>query len=62
MTYRDVLDRLARDGWVLARTKGSHQVWTRPGRGGRVVVAPHALSADVPKGTLQSIKKQAGWK
>ncbi|MBI1755987.1 MAG: type II toxin-antitoxin system HicA family toxin [Fimbriimonas ginsengisoli] len=61
MTYREVIQRLRRKGWTLDRQHGSHEVYTHPARKGIVVVAGHQ-GADVPKGTLNSIKKQAGWK
>jgi len=58
MQSGDVIKRLQKDGWTLARTKGSHQQWVKDGK--RVTV-PHPKK-DLPKGTLNSIFKQAGWK
>jgi predicted RNA binding protein YcfA (HicA-like mRNA interferase family) len=61
MKVRDVLDRLQREGWVLRRQKGSHRQFFHadyPER--RVTVAGHP-HLDLPKGTLHSIFKQAGW-
>jgi len=61
VTYRDVMERLKKDGWAMIRQEGSHQVWSKEGKG-RIVIAPHSMSAHVPKGTLSTIRKQAGWK
>ncbi len=59
---REVLTRLHREGWVLQRQKGSHRQFAHrdlPGR--RVTVSGHP-HLDVPRGTLSSIFKQAGWR
>jgi len=56
---RDVIRRLKAEGWTLARTKGSHRQYRHPERPGLVTV-PHP-KRDLPKGTLRSIAKQAGW-
>ncbi len=52
---------LEEDGWVLARTKGSHRQFRHPTKPGTVTVAGKP-SVDVPPGTLNSIFKQAGLK
>ena len=59
MTSKEVISRLKADGWSLVHTKGSHQQFKSPSRPGRVTV-PHPKK-DLPKGTLRSIAKQAGW-
>jgi predicted RNA binding protein YcfA (HicA-like mRNA interferase family) len=62
MKIRDVLKRLHTEGWILDRQKGSHQQFVHPLKPGlRVTVSGHP-KLDVPKGTLNSIFKQAGWK
>jgi predicted RNA binding protein YcfA (HicA-like mRNA interferase family) len=62
MKLRDVLKRLQTEGWLLDRQSGSHRQFVHPGKPGlRVTVAGHP-KIDVPKGTLNSIFKQAGWK
>lgn len=55
------MERLKKEGWSMIRQEGSHQIWSREGEG-RIVIAPHSMSAHVPKGTLATIRKQAGWK
>ena len=61
MKVRDVLDLLERDGWILARTRGSHRQFRHPSKPGLVTVAGKP-SLDLPAGTLNSILKQAGLK
>ena len=59
MKVRDVLKQLQAEGWQVVRTKGSHRQLRHPNRPGTVTVAGHA-GDEVPKGTLKSIRKQAG--
>ena len=61
MKVRDVLRRLGEDGWQVVETQGSHRQLKHPVKPGRVTVAGHP-SLEVPKGTLNSILKQAGLK
>jgi predicted RNA binding protein YcfA (HicA-like mRNA interferase family) len=49
---------LEADGWVLARTKGSHRQFKHPVKRGTVTVAGKR-SKDLPPGILKSIVKQA---
>jgi len=51
---------LERDGWFLARVKSLNHQFKHPVKPGLVTVK-HP-DGDIPKGTLNSIKKQAGWK
>ncbi|WP_165908375.1 type II toxin-antitoxin system HicA family toxin [Rubrivivax gelatinosus] len=60
MDSKQVIKMLEANGWFLARVKGSHHQFKHPTRPGLVTVK-HPDS-DIPKGTLNSIKKQAGWK
>lgn len=59
MKVRDVLRKLAEDGWQVVETHGSHRQLKHSTKPGRVTVAGHP-SLDVPKGTLNSILKQGG--
>jgi predicted RNA binding protein YcfA (HicA-like mRNA interferase family) len=61
VTVKDLLARLADDGWMLARQKGSHRQFHHPTKAGTVTVAGKP-SVDIPPGTLSSILKQAGLK
>ena len=58
---RDVLRLLADDGWVLARTRGSHHQFRHPSKPGLVTLAGSS-NDDLAPGTLNSILKQAGLK
>lgn len=59
MKVRDVLRRLADDGWELVATKGSHRQLKHPTKPGKVTV-PDKPSDDIPEGTYKSILRQAG--
>ncbi|MBX9298786.1 type II toxin-antitoxin system HicA family toxin [Chromobacterium vaccinii] len=48
------------DGWVLVRINGSHHHFKHPAKKGLVTV-PHP-KGNLPKGTVNSILKQAGLK
>ena len=60
MDSRQIMKRLEKSGWELARVKGSHYTFTHPDKD-NIVTIPHPRK-DFPKGTLRSIYKQAGWK
>ena len=63
MNYRQVIRIMQDDGWQLNRTVGSHMQYRHPTKPGTVTVpAGGKLSREVPPGTLNSIKKQAGLK
>lgn len=55
----DISKALLKDGFVLARRKGSHLVYTRAGHPFHVTV-PDGRKAMVI-GTLRNIYRQAGW-
>lgn len=61
MKVRDVLRLIETDGWYLARVRGSHRQFKHRSKPGLITIAGHP-SIDVPKGTLNSILKQAGLK
>ena len=58
MKVREVLRRLANDGWEVVRTRGSHRVMKHPTKSGIVVVPGH-MNDDVAPGTLRSVWDQA---
>ena len=60
MTFKEIEKQLLDDGWVLKSSVGSHFHYTHPTKGGKVTVPNH--KGDIPKGTLNSILKQAGLK
>jgi predicted RNA binding protein YcfA (HicA-like mRNA interferase family) len=61
MKVRELLRMLAADGWRVVVTEGSHRQLKHSTKPGRVTVAGHP-SIEIPKGTLNSILKQAGLK
>ncbi len=61
MKVKEIINVLEDDGWYLARTKGSHRQFKHPEKAGTVTVSGKE-SLDVPRGTLNSILKQAGFK
>ena len=61
MKVREVIRRLEADGWRLVATVGSHRQFKHPQKIGRVTVSGH-LGDDMPKGTLGSVRRQAGLK
>ena len=61
MKVLEVLKLLEDDGWYLARTRGSHRQFKHPTKLGTVTVSGKR-SVDMPRGTLNSILKQAGLK
>ena len=56
---RKIIQMLERDGWLHVATKGSHRQFRHPVKTGRVTV-PHP-DKDIPRGTVVSIYRQAGW-
>jgi predicted RNA binding protein YcfA (HicA-like mRNA interferase family) len=58
LTPQKVIRVLQHKGFVLDRTKGSHQIYIQPDTGQRVVVPFHRK--DLPQGTLLEILRQAG--
>ncbi len=61
MKVREVIKLVQEDGWVLVRTRGSHRHFRHHAKPGLVTIAGHP-GVDIPKGTLNSILKQAGLK
>ncbi|MFI5088774.1 MAG: type II toxin-antitoxin system HicA family toxin [Terriglobales bacterium] len=61
MKVRDVIKLIERDGWYLERTRGSHRQYRSNVKPGTVTVAGHP-SDEMPRGTLNSVLKQAGLK
>jgi len=62
MKIRAILKMLKKDGWEQVAQKGSHRQLKHPTKKGRVTVPDHGKNIDLPKGTENSILKQAGLK
>ena len=58
MKVKDAVKILEKDGWYLAKTRGSHRQFKHPSKTGKVTVAGK-LSKEIPIGTLKSILRQA---
>ncbi len=56
---RDAIRLVERDGWYLARTRGSHRHYHHPDKPGTVTIAGRP-SKDLSPGMRASITKQAG--
>ena len=61
MNARQVLTALKAEGWIEARTKGSHLQLKHPSKPGLVTLPMHG-ARDIKPGTLASIERQAGTK
>jgi predicted RNA binding protein YcfA (HicA-like mRNA interferase family) len=57
----EILRMLSDDGWVIVATRGSHRQFKHPGKSGRVTV-PGKPSDELAPGTINSIRKQTGFK
>lgn len=60
LNSRKVIKAIEKDGWYLVRVTGDHHHFKHPVKSG-IVTVPHPRK-DIPKGTLNSIWKQAGLK
>ena len=60
MKSADLIRTLKADGWELVHTVGSHHQFKHPTKPGKVTV-PHPKK-DLPRGTVNSVLKQAGLK
>jgi predicted RNA binding protein YcfA (HicA-like mRNA interferase family) len=56
---RELIKRLKADGWEQVPHSGSHHQFKHPSKPGRVTV-PHPRK-DLPRPTVRSIFRQAGW-
>jgi predicted RNA binding protein YcfA (HicA-like mRNA interferase family) len=61
MKVSELLRLIEKDGWFMVRQRGSHRQFHHPSKSGTVTVAGKP-SIDVPRGTLNSLLKQAGLK
>jgi len=60
VTAKEAIKLLKADGWVKVAQKGSHLQMKHPTKPGKVTVPVH--NRDLHPKTLNSIRKQAGWK
>jgi predicted RNA binding protein YcfA (HicA-like mRNA interferase family) len=62
LKIKAILKLLKEDGWEQVAQKGSHRQLKHPTKKGRVTIPDHGKNIDLPKGTENSILKQAGLK
>jgi predicted RNA binding protein YcfA (HicA-like mRNA interferase family) len=55
----EIIRIIEKDGWFLARRKGSHLQYKHKIKPGLVTIACHRPSDEIAPGTLNSILKQA---
>ena len=60
MTFKEIEKIIKDDGWELKSAEGSHFQYVHPSKSGKVTLPRHR--GDIPKGTVNSILKQAGLK
>jgi predicted RNA binding protein YcfA (HicA-like mRNA interferase family) len=60
MNSKELIKKLANDGWALRGVKGSHHIFVHPVKPGHLSV-PHPKS-ELGKGLLNKLLKQAGLK
>jgi predicted RNA binding protein YcfA (HicA-like mRNA interferase family) len=61
MKVREAIKLIEKDGWYLARTRGSHRQYKHAAKRGLVTIAGKP-GDDLAPGTANSILKQAGLK
>jgi len=57
LSGRDVVKAFARDGWQMARQRGSHMILVKPSHMATLSVPDHR---EVAKGTLRSLIRSSG--
>lgn len=62
MKTKEIIKLITADGWQEVRQTGSHRHYRHPDKKGTVTIAVHRMTDDIPKGTENSILKQAGLK
>ena len=60
-TSLDLEREILAAGWCFDSQKGSHRQYSHPTKPGKVTIPLHK-GKDLPKGTINSIRKQAGLK
>lgn len=60
MKPREIEKLILADGWIFKSQEGSHKNYIHPTKPGKVTIPFH--KKDLPKGTENSIKRQAGLK
>jgi len=61
MKVKEIIRLIEKQGWYLVAQRGSHRQFKHDSIKGRVTV-PGKYNDDLPKGTVNSVMKQAGFK
>jgi predicted RNA binding protein YcfA (HicA-like mRNA interferase family) len=61
MKVKEIMRLIEKKGWYLVSQKGSHRQYKHASLPGRVTI-PGNLNDDLPRGTANSVLKQAGIK
>ena len=59
LTANEVVAILRRNGFLFARQKGSHRIYSNPITGGRVTIPLYQSGMRIPIGTFLAIVKQS---
>lgn len=63
MKVREIIKKLEKEGWYLARKKGSHKIYKHPLKPEiRIVVPDHGKNKQPSIGVMKDIEKKAGWR
>jgi len=60
MTGKELVNKLKKDGWIVDRVQGSHNIMIKDGY--LPVAIPVHGNKDIPKGTLHQLLKDTGMK
>ncbi|MDQ2679984.1 MAG: type II toxin-antitoxin system HicA family toxin [Candidatus Eremiobacteraeota bacterium] len=60
MKVRELLRRLAQDGWYVERVRGSHRHFRHPTKSGAILIAFHSRNQDVHRDIVIHILRKAG--
>jgi predicted RNA binding protein YcfA (HicA-like mRNA interferase family) len=62
MKVRNILRRLANEGWILKAVKGLHHHYVHAQKSGKATIAFDQRGDEIGQETLRSIFKPAGWR
>ena len=60
MKTNEFIRFLKQHGWVLKRNGKGHDIYYNPNKQGSQVAVPRHGAKEIPKGTVEAIKREAG--
>ena len=60
MKTSEFVKLLQQNGWVLKRHGGGHDIYYNPQKPKSQIAVPRHGSREIPKGTVEAIKREAG--